>query len=508
MLDGSELPGTPEWWLLRLGRQLSHEQARFDRLESYWAGDPPLPFGNQRMREAYRRLQRMSRTNFGLLLVESVVERLVVMGFRASGDASGATDDAAWIQWQANRLDADSTLVHRAALIMSRSYVIVGDDPDKPGTPLVTAEDPRQVIHESSPTNRRDVIAAMKTWRDDVAQRQLAVVYLPDTVHYFASRPQIGEQSTWDEVWQADGWDIDTSEFPMGVARNPFGVVPVVPFVNRPCIDGSGIGEFEDVVDILDRINTSILDRCVISAMQAYRQRYATGVSLLDENGNPTGEFDPGADMIWVVEDENAKFGDFEAANLIPIIKAIESDVSYLGAVSRTPPSYLLAAIVNASGDALAAAEVGLVSKCLERTVEFGNSWENVYRLMSQISGNKVGDDAVVLWKDPQFRSLGELAAAAVQLATAGVPWETRMVILNYSPTEIERMKAQREEDNQLMVKQALALAPPDPTSPNGASPGANASDPSKPAYRRGNYNKAHSIKRGKTGSSGLQGAS
>jgi hypothetical protein len=447
MLDDASDAGSPGWWLLRLGRKLSAEQPRFDRLESYWSGNPPLPFGNRRMREAYRRLQKMSRTNFGLLLVESVVERLSVVGFRAGADGTQDTDKAAWKLWQANCLDADSTLVHRAALTMSRAYAIVGEDPDRPGKPLVTAEDPRQVIHEASPTNRRKVVAAVKTWRDDVVGRQLAVVYLPDTVHYYQATASMKSDATAEQVWQLGAWEIDESEFPGGVARNPFNIVPVVPFVNRPLINGEGVGEFEDVVDILDRINTSILDRLVVAAAQAYRQRYATGVEVEDENGNATAEFDPGADLMWVVPDEKAKFGEFNVTDLTPMLKGIEADVAHLGAISRTPPSYLLAAIVNASGDALSAAEVGLVSKCGERATEFGNSWEQVYGLMSQVTGTTPADDAEVLWRDPQFRSLSELASAAVQLMTAGVPWRMRMEKMNYSPAEIDRMDAMRVAD-------------------------------------------------------------
>lgn len=456
MLADTSEAGSPGWWLLRLGGKLAVNQPRFDRLESYWSGNPPTPFGNQRMRETYRRFQRMSRTNFGLLLVESVVERLSVVGFRAGGDASHDQDKAAWRQWQINCLDADSTLVHRAALTMSRAYAIVGEDPARPGVSLVTAEDPRQVIHESSPTNRRQVVAALKTWRDDVAGRQLAVVYLPDAVHYYRAMAGVAAGATAAQVWASSAWEVDDSEFPDGSAKNPFGEVPVVPFVNRPSIDGSGVGEFEDCVDILDRINTLILDRLVISSMQAYRQRYATGLSVEDENGNAAAEFDPGADLLWVSEDDKTKFGSFEVTDLTPIIKAIESDVSMLGAISRTPPSYLLAAIVNASGDALSAAEVGLVSKCRERSIEFGNAWETVHRLMSKVAGVDVAVDAEVLWADPQFRSLGELATANVQLMTAGVPWRTRMAALNYTPATIDRMDAERTADALL----ASALAP------------------------------------------------
>src|SRR5436305_6710843 len=100
--------------------------------------------------------------------------------------------------------------------MMSRSYVIVCKDAN--GEPLVTGEDPRQVIHESSPTNRREVLAALKTWRDDIVKRQKAVLYLPDTVHYFVTTRNITPESTQDQVWTPTSWEIDTSDldFPDG----------------------------------------------------------------------------------------------------------------------------------------------------------------------------------------------------------------------------------------------------------------------------------------------------
>jgi hypothetical protein len=469
--DASKTAGTPEWWLLRLGKKLSDEQARFNRLESYWAGTPPLPHGNRRMREAYKRLQRIARTNFGALIAEAVLERLKVVGFRAGSKATADADDKAWQWWQRNNLDADSGLVHRAAVILSRSYVCVGEDPDEPGKALVTAEDPRQVIHESSPTNRRKVIAALKTYWDDVERAQIAILYLPDEIHYYRSTSTVRRDVEAVRLWNVNSWDVED------IIDNPLGEVPVTPFVNRPDMAGNGLGEFEDVIDILDRINTVILDRLVISAMQAYRQRWAKGVSLTDENGNPTDQFDPGADLLWSVEDEAAQFGEFSPTDLTPIIKSIESDVQYLSAITRTPPHYVLSGIVNASGDALRVAETGLTSKAGERQIEFGESWERVYRQVSKQFGNaEVSFDAEVLWKDPQFRSLTERASASVQLKSADVPWKTRMRMLDFTPQDIERMETERMQD---AFAQALAtplpnqtgLGPPTPSIP-GQPPG------------------------------------
>lgn len=467
MLDDAQTAGSPGWWLLRLGKQLADETPRLNTLYQYWCGDHPLPYGNKRMREAYKRLQKQARSNYTGLVAETVLERIKLLGFRtgtggkpgttlvgatSSAAVADQTDQDAWQWWQANRMDANSGLVHRSAVIMSRSYVIVGKNA-KTGKPLVTGEDPRKVTHESDPTDRYNVRAAVKCWRDDVEQRDFAVLYLPDKVWYFRSAANMANDQ---EPWQAAKWELDVSnDYPEGWAKNEFGEVPVVPFLCRPDLDGNSLGEFEDVTDVQDRINTVVLDRLVISAMQAYRQRWAKGIEVEDANGNVQSMFDPGADLLWSTPSDTAQFGSFEAVDLTGILKATESDVTHLAAITRTPPHYLIGAMVNVSGDALAAAETGLVSKVQEREQEFGESWEAVYRLAGKVEGRELPDDCEVIWKDPQFRTLTELAAANVQLMTAGVPWRTRMAMLGKTPTEIDRMEAERAHD--AMLAQILA---------------------------------------------------
>lgn len=477
MLEHASEPGTPDWWLLRLGKRLESDRARFDTLDQYWRGDHPLPFGNQKMREAFRRFQKQSKTNFMKLVAESVIERLKVVGFRTGADGNETLDKNAWDWWQANHLDADSGLVHRAAITMSRAYVIVGQDLHNEGQPLVTGEDPRQVIHESAPDNRRNRLSALKTWWDDTSKRHVAVLYLPDTIHYFRSSYTSNEPQpqTFNLPSQ---WDIDDSESEVGYVRNPLGVVPVVPFLNCPDLFGATLGEFEDVTPIQDRINTEVLDRLVISAMQAYRQRWAIGVDLTDEDGNPSGDFDPGADLLWSVPDENAKFGEFQPVDLTGILKAVEADVQHLAAITRTPPHYLLGAMINASGDALAAAETGLTSKVVERAIEFGESWELVYQLAGKVMGQDVPNDCEVIWTNPQFRTLTEMAAANVQLMTAQVPWRTRMSLLDFTPAQIDRMESERASD----ALMAATLAPQPPPGPIPGPPGGAAADASRAA--------------------------
>jgi hypothetical protein len=147
--------------------------------------------------------------------------------------------------------------------------------------------------------------------------------------------------------------------------------------------------------------------------------------------------------------------------------------VQHLAAITRTPPHYLLGAMVNISGDALAAAETGLTSKVTERSAEFGESWETVYQLAGMVQGKTVPDDCEVLWADPQFRTLMEMAAANVQLVTAGVPWRTRMSLLPFTPSQIDRMSSERAADAMLNSILSPPTAPFNAPKPAGAPGGA-----------------------------------
>lgn len=442
--------GSVRYWLQRLGTQLEEERRALDVLDDYRTGDHPLPEGHELMRETYRKMQRKARSNYCGLVVESVGERLRPVGFRTGGAGSNKLDADARLVWQANSLDAEARIVMMHSLTFGRSYVIIGP-PDRAsgGFPIITAEDPRQVTHIADPIRRRVVKAALKMWADDDEGVYRAVVYLPDAIHYFV-RPK--KKNAYQGRFNQAKWQEDTSEFPDGSVANPLSVVPVVPFINRPDADPRGAGEFVDVLDIQDRINAVVLDRLVIAKMQAYRQRWMKGVKLTDDDGNPLPRFDPGADLMWAVEDDAAQFGDFSSVDLTPLLKAAESDVNDLAAITRTPPHYLLGAMVNLSGDALKAAETGLISKVRDRMIEFGESWELVIRIAGMYDGRSIAPDAELIWADPESRSMAELADAATKKSAVGVPWAQLMEDLNYTPAQIQRMRSERAQDALLQV--------------------------------------------------------
>ncbi|WP_103529519.1 phage portal protein [Streptomyces sp. SM12] len=457
MLDTST-PGTPDWWLNRLIAKQLNRLPRLERLHRYAVGDHDLPEGDVQVREAFARFQRRARSNYTGLVAESVVERMRISGFRA-GTGAGATDDAdAWRIWQANRLDADMPLVIRAMCYMGEAYMMVGPpSPDRGGMPLITPEDPRQMVVELDALDKRKVIAALKVWPDDVRQEWRAVLILPTGYHAYTARREDGEYQA--AAFAPDRW------VPAGVLPNPIGKVPVVRFANRPDLYGNTTAEHEDVMDIQDRINGMILDRLVTSKMQAYRQRWIKGIDLDDEDGG--GSFRPGADLVWVIEEEEAEFGEFQQADLRQMLEAVKDDVRDMAAISRTPPHYLLSEFVNAGGDAFSQSETGHVAKVTERMTQAGESAEDViafgFAWLNDPRANAL--DAEVIWSDPQYRSLAEKADAAIKLSAAGIPWRTVvMSVLGYSPQEADRMESERASD----ALTALLTTPQTPALPAG----------------------------------------
>lgn len=463
---------SPEWWLERLVVRRDARRARYEKLQAYECGDHRLPEGDEKARELFQKFQRKARTNYCGLVVSSTSERLHVTGFRTGGGSGSQTDREAWRIWQANHLDADSELVHDDALTLSDSYVIVGPNADDPSTPIITAESPFYVTAVPDPMNRRNMAAALKSWVDTDAGVERAVLYLPDAFVYFQRDDTTSQWSFATPTWSM-GDETDR-------VGNPLGRVPVVRFVNRPRSrdGGEGRGEFEDAIDIQDRINNVVLDRLIIAKMQAYRQRYLIGLPSEDEEGKPLDlPFVPGVDLLWALDEDpdKVKFGEFSQVDLTPVLKAAAEDVKAFVTVTGLPPHYVAGDLVNASADALAAAEARHVARCNKRAREFSESWEQVMELAFAWRREPLPADTEVLWADTERKTDAQLADAAVKKQQAGVPWEQRMVDLGYSPPEIERMRAQRAEDmlTQAITTTQVPAAQPQAPGPQAAPGGA-----------------------------------
>ncbi|MFD7776672.1 phage portal protein [Streptomyces sp. NPDC059753] len=396
---------------------------------------------------------RDARTNWTSLVLDSPVERLGVDGFRfggsdGDGDSVKADDDAHRI-WRENGMKAESGLVHYGALSQRRAFVLVerGDD----GRPVLTHETPRQVAVEHAQGSRRKLAAGLKLWRDDWTGHTRATLWTPETIYNFVTKSQAPTFSG--NAASLRGWDAfalpnsTETETP-----NALSVVPLVPFINRRNRRPEGFAEHEDVLSVQNRINLSLINLIAAMKYGAFRQRWAAGLQVDEDpvTGAKIQPFQLDIRKLWTTDDTEVKFGEFAATDLAPYVRAVEAAVQDLAAISRTPPHYLIGAVVNVSGDALKAAETGLVAKVKDRQAGFGESWENVMRLAFRVIGDTAKAEAYDLetvWRDPESRTVSELADAAVKKSSAGVPWRQRMEDMGYTPSQISRMEIDRASD-------------------------------------------------------------
>lgn len=461
----SDAPGSPRWWVRRLHTSILMRRTRLARLERYYDGEFALNYADQNLRRAFGSVFYADR--FGLnwmrLVVTAIEERLHVQGFRV-GENTDA-DPQAWDIWQAANLDELSSTVHFEALLNGVSYVTVwnGDDPDFPD---VTVSHPNSAIVETDPSNPKKRLAGLRVYADAYGYTH-GELFLPDAVWlYKSSSPNAANALTDPENLR---WVIDTDLTPDGFMVNPYGVVPMVPFHNVPQLLTAGSeniarrSELWAVMPVQDAINSLLFNTILTANQQGFRQRWVTGLEVkLDDKGNPVEPFKAGIDRLFQTEDPNVKFGEFSTSDITPLITGLDMLTHAIAAISQVPPHYFSASADRLSGESIAAAETGLVSKVKRKQVSFGGAWEEVMRIAGQIAGNAEltkARNAEVMWKSPETRSEATLAQAALVRQQTGVPWQAVMEYLGYSPQEIERMHQQRKDD----MAEAALMAPIQP---------------------------------------------
>lgn len=428
---------TPASWLELLERRLDPQVEAVQTYSDYYDGRHKLRFVTAKWWEAFGAMFGSGiADNWCQIVVDAAVERLVVEGFRFGGQDA---DTDAWAIWQANNLDADAKMAHREAVKTGRAYALVAPPQSDGDAPLITVEHPAQMTVMHAAGNRRERVAALKRWVDDDGF-VYATVYLPTEIIKWQSVETVDKMRSPMIQWRRRPGN------PGGA--NPFRVVPVVPIYNRPSMLGGGQSDLDPAIPLQDAIDKTLADMLVASEFGAFPQRVLTGIEIPKDpaTGRPARGYELEASMsrLWTFGNENVKATEFSAADLSNYVSPLEMMIHHLAAQTRTPPHYLLGSMINASGDALKAAEAGLVSKVRDKQVDFSDSWEEVMRLAFSITGKADrarATDAETIWADPERRTDAEITDAAVKKMALGVPLEVLWEDLGYTPQQIDRMK-------------------------------------------------------------------
>jgi hypothetical protein len=433
-------------------------------MDDYYSGRHPLPFltksHNSKMRDEFRQLLEDSRSNFMRLVVDAVEERLIVSGFRLSAATDAKSDEPSWAIWQANQMDAESQSAFVEALVKGCAYLSVwAGDP----YPSIAVEDPTQTIVGYLPgSNFRRRASALKMWVDDWTTMRRANVYLPNGIYKFEAKASdiIDSKTRTSASDEKPRW----VELPDEFVPNPLGVVPIIPLRNRPRLLCEGESELADVYRIQNAINGFLFLLALAGYFGAHKQRWAVGLTIMeDDKGRPKEPFDVAIDKLWVSENPEVKFGEFSATDLTGYIKAIEQKVTHIAVTTRMPKHYLLPEGQEPSGDALRAAEAGLVKKVERKQRPFGEGLEEAIRLARRFAGEPDSPvDSEVVWADAQTDSMAVVTDAVIkQYAEGLIPLEAAQSQLGYSQTEIARFAAMRAGD--MLMRELMNPTPPLP---------------------------------------------
>lgn len=419
--------------LTELHRSIEADSGKYSRISQAWNGVSPAAFMSKKSRDALdNRLSRLG-VNFPRLVVNSKVDRLNVAGIvsRESGEA----DTASWAQWQRAGLVSKSELIHTDYYLYGAAYATVwGSETRRPtvttGTPLSTAvlKDPATGV----------VQAAMRRLRTQHGTK--AIVFEPDKATIYVSESK-------DYVANMGSWKVES------VQENPFGIVPVVPFIREQSSeDTAGTSAVADILDLTDATAKILADAMVTSEHFARPRRWATGLEIdEDEDGNIVDPFRKESHL--QSESPETKFGQFSAADLGGYESLIATLTQQVGSLTGLPPHYLgLHGDQPGNADGVRAAEAQLASAAYSDHRQLDTPWSRVSQLLAAVVDEKIdpaGEDFKPVWGSPEIRTPAQAADAALKLRDIGVPLETVLVeTLGYSPAKAATIAAQADRSN------------------------------------------------------------
>lgn len=375
------------------GPEAHAEWRRLSYFERYYCGDHRPPYEPETATREFKELVRRCTTNLTRLIVNTMTQRLVVDGFRAS--ATSVSNAPQWKWWQANGMDARQKALYDEAAKHGYAGCLV-----MPGEPV-------PVLRPVSP---------LEWW--------IGFEDFSDDWPYLALKQT--DESMWhvldDHARYVVRTDRDGDVAIVETTVHDLGHVPIVPFRNTFVLTRYPDGEIEPAIAIQDRLNQTVFDLLVAQTYSAAPQKWVAGLVLpTDSAGRPIVDVQAFAKGLWATSDPTAKFGSLPEANLANIVHAIEQALRVYGLMTQTPPHYLLGDLVNLSAEALLAADTTLAKKVGDRQTLFGEAWEQCFRLAGVAAGDRAAaedQEAQVWWRDTEPRSIAQQVDALGKMAT------------------------------------------------------------------------------------------
>lgn len=423
-----------------LYRLRQEELPALNLIRRYWKGRQKLPalIPTAVNGEEIRIMARASRVNVMPLVVNSLVQSTFVDGFRVGRDENNA---AGWNAWQANKMDARQTALHRATAAYGAAYVIV-----LPGDPL-------PVIRPVSPRNLTAAYGEDPDWPMLALQplgRNLWRLF-DETHTYYLKRTNLED---WEFVESRvhgfevgapivrflDEEDLDADDE----------VAPDDSFGERGSVKLLTRGQIGPLAPLQDQLDLTTFDLQISQHYGAFKQRYIIGWVAEDERDAVKTA---ASQFVTIDADaQEVKVGEWAQTELEGYLKSRDQTLNHVVSLAQLPPHELSgdARLVNLSAEALAAAEASKDRKVGERKTIWGESHEQTFWAVGRYTGEAVPDDAQVSWRETSARSFAATVDGLGKLSQMlGIPpqelWER---VPGATKQDVDRWKAAYSSGN------------------------------------------------------------
>nr|WP_296763837.1 phage portal protein [Rhodococcus sp. (in: high G+C Gram-positive bacteria)] len=497
--EANQLP--PEEWFEHLMGKFDQEIAteprasstntpgtRRERLQllwDYYVGNAPLPYINDKYQPTFEQVMRKARVNFATMAVDVMTDRSILLGVTTDADNDIDGDDIARAIQEESAFASMQRDLQTYLYTMGEAYVTIVpplEGADAP--PMMIAEDPRRCVGQPDPLNPTRLLAGVKVYTDEMADQEVALLYVDGQQIQFLREP--GQYST---SFNIDEWTQGETLTLAGLEL--LGNVPMVKFTNK-----MGLGEFEPNVDLLDRIMDGILQRIVIMWYQSFRQRAIKGDldggedfsdvdetnslirNVSDDQISNLFQADPGA--LWIVP-EGVDFWESNQADLTPQLNAIRDDVKEFAAATRTPMHIITPDAANQTAEGATLMREALVDKITDRQARQDPAWKLAYKIAFALFGQDTRGVGIKLtWGKVDRNSLAMKADAMAK--TKGILSRKRQLIeiMEMDPTTAALNEAELIQETMLLDEAGAGGVQP-ARQATGASTGA-ATTPSTPA--------------------------
>jgi hypothetical protein len=373
------------------------ERQKLDDIDDWYRWAPSKVRVPQHADLEEKYLRDLAETPWLGLVVTTVAQQLIAELVR-----SNQTSDvsALWAPWLRNRMPSRQRAIHRSALAYGYAYTTV-----MPG-------DSGAVIRGYSP---RDMYAVYA----DPVEDEYPMYYMRVRGSH---RVVVDEEAVY-----TLGLENGKLQYISHELHNA-GVAPAVRYSNQIDLEGRMPGEVEPFIPLAKRINKTTFDRLLIQHHSSWKIRTATGLE------DPKDDTDNAARKLLLRQSdiltggEGVEFGTLDETSPEGLIKAGETDIETLAAVSQTPAHALTGKMINLSADAITEARAMLDLKAGERKIGFGDSHVQTLRLAAHIEGRtRDAEDfsLTMAWADLGSRSMSQAADSLGKMATMlGIPPE------------------------------------------------------------------------------------